>query len=333
MYKRQVNVVNALKLGLNKVVGGLERGAINMISVAIAIATAGIIVGAVSSTGLSNNLIVIVEAISGGNVITLLMLTAFLCIILGMGLPTTANYLVVAALMAQVVVEVGNASGYIFPLIAIHMYVFYYGLMADNGYAPLLMPKIDKEWDSPLGKEYGSFVRWALPMDYGETFGNLSIARSIDDPSVIVPVLDDGEGSFDDTTYGRDFNQIIQLFFEEELLLLNADWENTKFETTGEKIILPTFEQGERPLGEYHPLYLHYVEAGLVLYGINPQPLFLGIDYDSKSVESMNPVLDDTCINGTPTEPAKSWYECIKYDQPNICIHFQDCLHLPDYIL
>ena len=129
--KNNLNIVNALKLGFNKVVGGLERGAINMISVAIAIATAGIIVGAVSSTGLSNNLIVIVEAISGGNVITLLLLTALLCIILGMGLPTTANYLVVAALMAQVVVEVGNASGYIFPLIAIHLYVFYYGLMAD----------------------------------------------------------------------------------------------------------------------------------------------------------------------------------------------------------
>ncbi len=129
--KNKLNIINALKLGFNKVVGGLERGAINMISVAIAIATAGIIVGAVSSTGLSNNLIVIVEAISGGNVITLLLLTALLCIILGMGLPTTANYLVVAALMAQVVVEVGNASGYIFPLIAIHLYVFYYGLMAD----------------------------------------------------------------------------------------------------------------------------------------------------------------------------------------------------------
>ena len=117
--------------GFNKVITGLERGGINMISVAIAIATAGIIVGAVASTGLSNNLIVIVEAIAGGNVITLLALTAVLCIILGMGLPTTANYLVVAALMAQVVVEVGNASGYVFPLIAIHLYVFYYGLMAD----------------------------------------------------------------------------------------------------------------------------------------------------------------------------------------------------------
>ena len=123
--------LNGLREGYNKVITGLEKGALNMISVAIAIATAGIIVGAVASTGLSNNLIVIVEAISGGNVITLLLLTAVLCIILGMGLPTTANYLVVAALMAQVVVEVGSASGYVFPLIAIHLYVFYYGLMAD----------------------------------------------------------------------------------------------------------------------------------------------------------------------------------------------------------
>ena len=125
------NLSTGLREGYNKVITGLEKGALNMISVAIAIATAGIIVGAVASTGLSNNLIVIVEAISGGNVITLLLLTAVLCIILGMGLPTTANYLVVAALMAQVVVEVGSASGYVFPLIAIHLYVFYYGLMAD----------------------------------------------------------------------------------------------------------------------------------------------------------------------------------------------------------
>ena len=115
----------------NKIITGFEKGAVNMVSVGIAIATAGIIVGAVSSTGLSNNLIIVVEAISGGNIIYLLGLTAFLCIILGMGLPTTANYLVVAALMANVVVEVGGASGYVFPLIAIHLYVFYYGLMAD----------------------------------------------------------------------------------------------------------------------------------------------------------------------------------------------------------
>ena len=119
--KLKEGFLSGLREGYNKVITGLEKGALNMISVAIAIATAGIIVGAVASTGLSNNLIVIVEAISGGNVITLLLLTAVLCIILGMGLPTTANYLVVAALMAQVVVEVGSASGYVFPLIAINL--------------------------------------------------------------------------------------------------------------------------------------------------------------------------------------------------------------------
>jgi len=129
--KKNLSPFGGLKFGINEIIAGLEKGAINMINVAIAIATAGIIVGAVASTGLSNNLIVIVEAISGGNVIILLALTAVLCVILGMGLPTTANYLVVAALMAHVVVEVGAASGYIFPLIAVHLYVFYYGLMAD----------------------------------------------------------------------------------------------------------------------------------------------------------------------------------------------------------
>ena len=68
--------LNGLRVGYNKVITGLEKGALNMIRVAITIATAGIIVGAVASTGLSNNLIVIVEAI-GGNVITLLLLLCF----------------------------------------------------------------------------------------------------------------------------------------------------------------------------------------------------------------------------------------------------------------
>jgi TRAP transporter 4TM/12TM fusion protein len=129
--KKNQKLITGLKEGYNKIVTGLEKGAINMVAVAIAIATAGIIVGAVASTGLSNNLIIIVEAIAGDSIIILLLLTAVLCIILGMGLPTTANYLVVAALMAQVVVEVGGAAGYVFPLIAVHLYVFYYGLMAD----------------------------------------------------------------------------------------------------------------------------------------------------------------------------------------------------------
>ncbi len=121
----------ALIYWYNQTVVGFEKGALNMVSVGIAIATAGIIVGAVGSTGLSTNLIIVIESIAKDNVIILLFLTIILCLLLGMGLPTTANYVVVASLMATVLVDVGNASGFIFPLIAVHLFVFYFGLMAD----------------------------------------------------------------------------------------------------------------------------------------------------------------------------------------------------------
>jgi len=120
-----------LKVWFNQTVIGFEKGALNMVGVGIAIATAGIIVGAVGSTGLSTNLIIVIESIAKDNVIILLFLTIILCLLLGMGLPTTANYVVVASLMATVLVDVGNASGFIFPLIAVHLFVFYFGLMAD----------------------------------------------------------------------------------------------------------------------------------------------------------------------------------------------------------
>jgi len=136
-----VNLINRLlknsdiKTGLkdwyNQTVIGFQKGAINMVGVGIAIATAGIIVGAVGSTGLSTNLIIVIETIARDNVIILILLTIILCLLLGMGLPTTANYVVVASLMATVLVDVGNASGFVFPLIAVHLFVFYFGLMAD----------------------------------------------------------------------------------------------------------------------------------------------------------------------------------------------------------
>ncbi|MBL4691383.1 MAG: DUF3394 domain-containing protein, partial [Rhodospirillales bacterium] len=100
--------------------------------IAIAVAAAGIIVGAVGSTGLNNALVGVIEAISGGNVYILLILTAVLSLILGMGLPTTANYLVVASLLAGVLVELGTASGLVLPLIAVHLFVFYFGILADD---------------------------------------------------------------------------------------------------------------------------------------------------------------------------------------------------------
>ena len=128
---KEKNFKNALIYWYNQTVVGFEKGALNMVSVGIAIATAGIIVGAVGSTGLSTNLIIVIESIAKDNVVILLFLTIILCLILGMGLPTTANYVVVASLMATVLVDVGNASGFIFPLIAVHLFVFYFGLMAD----------------------------------------------------------------------------------------------------------------------------------------------------------------------------------------------------------
>ena len=128
---KQRNFKEALKVWFNQTVVGFQKGAINMVAVGIAIATAGVIVGAVGSTGLSTNLIIVIESVARDNVIILILLTIVLCLLLGMGLPTTANYVVVASLMAMVLVDVGNASGFIFPIIAVHLFVFYFGLMAD----------------------------------------------------------------------------------------------------------------------------------------------------------------------------------------------------------
>lgn len=126
------SVGQAVREGIVEIYDGLVSGARNMVPIAIAVATAGIIVGAVSATGLNNKMVEVVEVLSGGNIYILLGLTAVLCIVLGMGLPTTANYLVVASLLAGVLVELGNAAGLALPLIAVHLYVFYFGLMADS---------------------------------------------------------------------------------------------------------------------------------------------------------------------------------------------------------
>lgn len=110
---------------------GLIAGARNMIGIGIATATAGIIVGAVSQTGVGLVLADLVEYLSMGNLLLMLILTALLSLILGMGLPTTANYIVVSSLLAPVIVTLGQQNGLIVPLIAVHLFVFYFGIMAD----------------------------------------------------------------------------------------------------------------------------------------------------------------------------------------------------------
>jgi TRAP transporter 4TM/12TM fusion protein len=121
----------AVLTGLRDLVAGLEAGARNMIGIGVATAAAGIIVGTVSLTGIGLVMTEVVELLSGGNLMLMLVLVAFISLILGMGLPTTANYIVVSTLMAPVVVELGAQSGLLVPLIAVHLFVFYFGLMAD----------------------------------------------------------------------------------------------------------------------------------------------------------------------------------------------------------
>jgi TRAP transporter 4TM/12TM fusion protein len=121
----------ALKHGFQDLFDGLVTGARNMIGIGIATATAGVIVGTVTLTGVGLAMTELVEILSGGNLMVMLVLVAVICLILGMGLPTTANYIVVSTLMAPVIVELGAQSGLLVPLIAVHLFVFYFGLMAD----------------------------------------------------------------------------------------------------------------------------------------------------------------------------------------------------------
>ncbi|TQS73344.1 TRAP transporter fused permease subunit [Rhodobacteraceae bacterium] len=119
------------KEGFFDLIDGMINGARNMIGIGLATATAGIIVGTVSLTGIGQVMADFVEFLSGGNLILMLLFVAILSLILGMGLPTTANYIVVSSLMVSVVVELGAESGLIVPLIAVHLFVFYFGIMAD----------------------------------------------------------------------------------------------------------------------------------------------------------------------------------------------------------
>ncbi len=118
--------------GWRDLLRGLENGARNMISIAIATAIAGIIIGTVSLTGAHQFIGSFVETVSAGNLVIMLLLVAVMSLVLGMGLPTTANYIVVSSLMAPVIVMVGAQNGLIVPLVAVHLFVFYFGILADD---------------------------------------------------------------------------------------------------------------------------------------------------------------------------------------------------------
>jgi TRAP transporter 4TM/12TM fusion protein len=130
-FRRQDNLGHEFARGFRELVEGLEAAARNMTTVGIATATAGIIVGVVLLTGVGLVMTEIVEFVSNGNLIAMLVLTAAICIVLGMGMPTTASYVVVATLMAPVIVNLAAQNDLAVPLVAVHLFVFYFGLMAD----------------------------------------------------------------------------------------------------------------------------------------------------------------------------------------------------------
>jgi TRAP transporter 4TM/12TM fusion protein len=119
------------KESLKEIVGAMAAGGRNMVTVAIATAAAGIIVGVVTM-GIGGIITEVVEVLSMGNIFLLVVITAFASLILGMGLPTTATYIVMAALTAPIIVSVGADNGFIVPLMAAHLFCFYFGILADD---------------------------------------------------------------------------------------------------------------------------------------------------------------------------------------------------------
>ena len=131
-FRSDENLNRSFRRGFFEFSDGLVTGARNMIGIGVATAAAGIIVGTVTLTGIGLVMTEFVEFISGGNLVLILIFTAIISLILGMGLPTTANYIVVSTLMAPVIVTLGAQNGLIVPLIAVHMFVFYFGILADD---------------------------------------------------------------------------------------------------------------------------------------------------------------------------------------------------------
>ena len=132
IFRGSLDFVNQLVESINDIKFGFINGAKNMIGVGVATTAAGLIVGTVTLTGVGQLIIGWVEFIAAGNLFLILLFTAIISLILGMGLPTTANYIVVSSLMAPVIMSLGAANNVAIPLIAAHMFVFYFGILADD---------------------------------------------------------------------------------------------------------------------------------------------------------------------------------------------------------
>ncbi len=154
-------LVGAGKDSFHSAVGALEAGAKGAITVAVACAMAGIIAGCITVTGLASILINAIVQIAGDATIIGLVLTMLCCIVLGMGVPTTANYCIMASTCAPILVQLG------FPAVAAHFFVFYFGIVAD------ITPPV------ALAAYAGSAIAKSDPMKSGVNATKLAIAAFI----------------------------------------------------------------------------------------------------------------------------------------------------------
>jgi len=121
----------AFKQGITDLFSSLASGGRNMVSVALATAAAGIIVGVVA-LGLGGLITQIIDTISMGNIFLMLVITALASLTIGMGLPTTATYIVMASLTAPAIVTIAGSQDFIVPLMSAHLFCFYFGILADD---------------------------------------------------------------------------------------------------------------------------------------------------------------------------------------------------------
>ncbi len=149
------------KLTLGKIIDALQAGGKSAITVGAACGVAGIISGTITMTGLANELINAIVGIAGDKLIIALVLTMLCCIVLGMGVPTTANYCIMAATTAPILIRMGV------PTTAAHFFVFYFGIVAD------ITPPV------ALAAYAGSAIAKSNPMKTAFTASRLAIAAFI----------------------------------------------------------------------------------------------------------------------------------------------------------
>ncbi|GAG35829.1 unnamed protein product, partial [marine sediment metagenome] len=130
-YIAKESLKDAFKLSLRQLWDALVAGGRNMMGIGVAVSTAGIIVGVVAM-GLGGLIVEVIDTIAGGNLVFLLIITAIASLILGMGLPTTANYIVMASLTVPVIIQLGQDYGLVIPAIAAHLFCFFFGILADD---------------------------------------------------------------------------------------------------------------------------------------------------------------------------------------------------------